>query len=46
MSNGEAALPVPQGPRLTETPYPQVGKYKGRGSTDDASNFIASTPAR
>jgi len=21
-------------------PYPQVAKYKGSGSTDDASNFV------
>jgi feruloyl esterase len=27
-------------------PYPQVAKYKGSGSTDDAANFIASTPGR
>ena len=26
-------------------PYPQVAKYKGSGSTDDAENFM-STPAR
>jgi len=26
-------------------PYPQVAKYKGSGSTDDAANFIAQSPA-
>lgn len=26
-------------------PYPQVAKYKGSGSTDDAANFVAQTPA-
>ncbi|MBZ5602995.1 MAG: tannase/feruloyl esterase family alpha/beta hydrolase [Acidobacteriia bacterium] len=25
-------------------PYPQVAKYKGSGSTDDASNFVCSAP--
>ncbi len=25
-------------------PYPQVAKYKGTGSTDDAMNFVAETP--
>src|SRR3984957_16664130 len=27
-------------------PYPQVAKYKGRGSTDDARNFVGFTPAK
>jgi feruloyl esterase len=27
-------------------PYPQVAKYTGRGSTDDAANFVAEIPAR
>jgi feruloyl esterase len=27
-------------------PYPQVAKYKGRGSIDDAAHFEAKTPAR
>jgi hypothetical protein len=27
-------------------PYPQVAKYKGSGSTDDAANFVSSPPAR
>ncbi len=26
-------------------PYPQVAKYKGAGSTDDAANFVSQTPA-
>ena len=26
-------------------PYPQVAKYKGTGSTDDAANFVCSAPA-
>jgi hypothetical protein len=26
-------------------PYPQVAKYKGSGSTDEAENFVSSTPA-
>jgi hypothetical protein len=26
-------------------PYPQVAKYKGSGSTDDAENFVSSPPA-
>ena len=25
-------------------PYPQVAKYKGTGSTDDAANFTCKTP--
>ena len=25
-------------------PYPQVAKYKGTGSTDDAGNFVCATP--
>lgn len=25
-------------------PYPQVAKYKGGGSTDDAANFVSETP--
>jgi hypothetical protein len=25
-------------------PYPQVAKYKGTGSTDEASNFVCSKP--
>jgi feruloyl esterase len=25
-------------------PYPQVAKYKGSGSTDDAANFVSSPP--
>ncbi len=25
-------------------PYPQVAKYKGAGSTDDAANFTCSAP--
>ena len=27
-------------------PYPQIAKYSGTGSTDDAANFIAANPAR
>ena len=27
-------------------PYPQVATYQGSGSTDDAANFISTTPAR
>jgi feruloyl esterase len=27
-------------------PYPQIAKYKGSGSTDDAENFVAHTPAK
>jgi feruloyl esterase len=27
-------------------PYPQFAKYSGTGSTDDAANFVAATPAR
>ena len=26
--------------------YPQFAKYSGTGSTDDAANFVAATPAR
>ena len=26
-------------------PYPQVAKYKGSGSTDEAENFVSSSPA-
>ncbi|HMJ63882.1 MAG TPA: tannase/feruloyl esterase family alpha/beta hydrolase, partial [Candidatus Binatia bacterium] len=26
-------------------PYPQIAKYKGSGSTDDAESFVAHTPA-
>jgi hypothetical protein len=26
-------------------PYPQIAKYKGSGSTDEAANFVAHTPA-
>jgi feruloyl esterase len=25
-------------------PYPQVARYKGRGSTDDAANFACGMP--
>ncbi|HEY3835984.1 MAG TPA: tannase/feruloyl esterase family alpha/beta hydrolase, partial [Bryobacteraceae bacterium] len=25
-------------------PYPQVAKYKGSGSVDDAANFVCSPP--
>ena len=25
-------------------PYPQITKYKGRGSPDDAANFVSETP--
>jgi feruloyl esterase len=25
-------------------PFPQVARYKGRGSTDDAANFVGRTP--
>jgi hypothetical protein len=25
-------------------PYPQVAKYKGSGSTDDAANFVCAAP--
>jgi feruloyl esterase len=25
-------------------PYPQIAKYKGSGSIDDASNFVCSAP--
>jgi feruloyl esterase len=25
-------------------PYPQIAKYKGRGSTDDAQNFVCAAP--
>jgi len=24
-------------------PYPQIAKYKGSGSTDDAANFVCAT---
>lgn len=27
-------------------PYPQVARYKGTGSVDDAANFVCSAPAR
>ncbi|HKS38953.1 MAG TPA: tannase/feruloyl esterase family alpha/beta hydrolase [Verrucomicrobiae bacterium] len=27
-------------------PYPQVAKYKGRGSTDEAENFVSRPPAQ
>jgi hypothetical protein len=27
-------------------PWPQIAKYKGAGSTDDAANFVAQTPGR
>jgi hypothetical protein len=27
-------------------PYPQVAKYKGSGSTDEAANFVSSPPAQ
>jgi len=27
-------------------PYPQIAKYKGSGSTDDAENFVAHTPGK
>ena len=27
-------------------PYPQIAKYKGRGSTDDQENFVKATPSR
>ena len=27
-------------------PFPQVTKYKGRGSTDEAANFVSRTPAK
>jgi feruloyl esterase len=27
-------------------PYPQAAKYRGKGSTDDADNFVAHTPSR
>lgn len=27
-------------------PYPQVAKYKGSGSTDEAANFVCSAPAQ
>lgn len=27
-------------------PFPQFAKYSGSGSTDDAANFVAATPAR
>jgi feruloyl esterase len=26
-------------------PYPQVAKYKGNGSSDQAENFVSSSPA-
>jgi tannase/feruloyl esterase len=26
-------------------PYPQIAKYKGTGSTDEAANFVCATPA-
>ena len=26
-------------------PYPQVARYKGSGSTDEAENFVSSSPA-
>ena len=25
-------------------PYPQVAKYKGSGSTEEAANFVSTTP--
>ena len=27
-------------------PYPQVARYKGSGSTDEAANFVSTTPAQ
>jgi feruloyl esterase len=27
-------------------PFPQVAKYKGSGSTNEAENFVAQQPAR
>jgi len=27
-------------------PFPQVAKYKGAGSIDDAANFVCGAPAR
>jgi feruloyl esterase len=27
-------------------PYPQFAKYSGKGSPDDAANFVAATPAK
>jgi feruloyl esterase len=27
-------------------PYPQVAKYKGSGSTDEAGNFVSKTPRK
>jgi feruloyl esterase len=27
-------------------PYPQVAKYKGTGSTDEAENFVSVSPAK
>jgi hypothetical protein len=27
-------------------PYPEVAKYKGTGSTDDAANFVSASPAK
>jgi hypothetical protein len=42
-----AELRDPQG-KLVRTrplfPYPQIAKYKGRGSTDDAANFFSDIP--
>jgi feruloyl esterase len=25
-------------------PFPQIAKYKGTGSTDDAANFVCAAP--
>ncbi|MBV9085583.1 MAG: tannase/feruloyl esterase family alpha/beta hydrolase [Acidobacteriaceae bacterium] len=34
----------PSGRTRPLCPYPQVAKYKGSGSTDDAANFVCSAP--
>jgi feruloyl esterase len=38
-----------RGGKVTRTrplfPYPQVAKYKGEGSTDEAENFASRSPA-
>jgi feruloyl esterase len=43
-----ASRPLANGGRRTRPicPYPQVARYRGQGSTDDASNFACEAPPR
>ena len=43
-----ASRPLAGGARRTRPlcPYPQVARYRGQGSTDDASNFACEPPRR